>query len=98
METDTTSNEESENEQERSQRSTARKRKRSKQTQSFVDHWLTNKEFKDWLCKRVGKDNKVQPYCKTCGRFFDMFKNRTKDTWPPPCIRAIPVTQPIQAQ
>ena len=78
MESDTTSYEESENEQERSQRSTAMKRKRSKQTQSFVDHWLTNKEFKYWLCKRVGKDNKVQPYCKTCGRFLTCSKTGLK--------------------
>lgn len=40
------------------------KRKRQKHVQSFVDAWLTEKQFKDWLCKRVGKNNTAQPFCK----------------------------------
>ena len=39
-----------------------KKRKRSKHVQSFVDEWLTDKQFKEWLSKRVGKESKPQPY------------------------------------
>ncbi|CAB4008427.1 Hypothetical predicted protein [Paramuricea clavata] len=40
------------------------KRKRSKQVQGFVDSWLTGKQFKEWLCKRIGRDNTAQLFYK----------------------------------
>lgn len=55
-----------------------KKRKRSKQVQSFVDEWLTDKQFKEWLSKRVGKENKPQPYCKYCQKFVTCSKTSLK--------------------
>ena len=55
-----------------------KKRKRSKHVQSFVDEWLTDKQFKEWLSKRVGKENKPQPYCKYCQKFVTCTKTGLK--------------------
>jgi hypothetical protein len=56
----------------------AKKRKRSKQVQSFVDEWLNDKQLKEWISKRVGKENKPQPYCKICQRFVTCSKTGLK--------------------
>ena len=55
-----------------------KKRKRSKHVQSFVDEWLTDKQFKEWLSKRVGKESKPQPYCKYCQKFVTCTKTGLK--------------------
>ena len=55
-----------------------KKRKRSKHVQSFVDEWLADKQFKEWLSKRVGKESKPQPYCKYCQKFVTCTKTGLK--------------------
>ena len=55
-----------------------KKRKRPKQTQSFVDSWLTEQQFSGWLTKRLGTDRKPQPFCKTCNRFVTCTKTGLK--------------------
>lgn len=55
-----------------------KKRKRPKQTQSFVDSWLTEQQFSGWLTKRLGNDRKPQPFCKTCNRFVTCTKTGLK--------------------
>ena len=54
------------------------KRKRPKQVQAFVDGWLTDKQFKGWLCKRIGKGNTSQPFCKVCDKFLACSKTSLK--------------------
>ena len=60
--------------------SCSKKRKRPKQVQSFVDSWLTDKQFKDLLTKKagVGTDKKPQPFCKTCRMFLTCSKTGLK--------------------
>jgi hypothetical protein len=60
--------------------SCSKKRKRPKQVQSFVDSWLTDKQFKDLLTKKagVGTDKKPQPFCKTCRKFLTCPKTGLK--------------------
>ena len=55
-----------------------KKRKRPKQTESFVDSWLTEQQFSGWLTKRLGNDRKPQPFCKTCNRFVTCSKTGLK--------------------
>lgn len=56
-----------------SSNSTNKRKRQQKHVQSFVDAWLTEKQFKDWLCKRVGKNNTAvaQPFCKVWKGFSD---------------------------
>ena len=54
------------------------KRKRPKQVQGFVDGWLGDKKFKGWLCKRIGKGNTSQPFCKVCDKFLQYSKTSLK--------------------
>ncbi|XP_028408810.1 uncharacterized protein LOC114531390 [Dendronephthya gigantea] len=55
-----------------------KKRKRPKQTQSFVDRWLTEQQFSGWLTKRLGTDQKPQPFCKSCNKFVTCSKTGLK--------------------
>ena len=55
-----------------------RKRPKAKRIQSFVDEWLSDKQFKYWLSKRVGKENKPQPYCNCCQKFVTCSKTGLK--------------------
>ena len=54
------------------------KRKRPKQVQAFVDSWLADKQFKGWLCKRIGRDNTPQPFCKVCDKCLACSKTGLK--------------------
>ena len=54
------------------------KRKRPKQVQASVEGWLADKQFKGWLCKRIGKGNTSQPFCKVCDKFLACSKTSLK--------------------
>ena len=54
------------------------KRKRPKHVQAFVDSWLSDKQFEGWLCKRIGRGNTCQPYCKVCDKFLTCSKTGLK--------------------
>lgn len=53
-------------------------KKRKKKDQAFVDSWLTSSEFKGWLIKKVGANNKANPYCKLCGKVVTCSKTGLK--------------------
>ena len=54
------------------------KRKCLMQVQAFVDSWLADKQFKGWLCKRIGKGNTSQPFCNHFHKFLASSKTRLK--------------------
>ena len=43
----------------RSETATAKKHKRQ---QPFIENWLQLPQFKEWLVRRIGKDQKPKPY------------------------------------
>lgn len=46
----------------------------AKKQQVFVDSWLQHSAFKPWLCKKVGSDGKLKPWCKTCDKELNCSK------------------------
>ena len=53
-------------------------KKRKKKDQAFVDSWLTNSEFKNWLTKKVGANNQVTAFCKICDKTVTCSKTGLK--------------------
>ena len=39
---------------------------------------MTDKQFKGWLYKRIGRDNTPQPFCKVCEKFLACSKTGLK--------------------
>jgi hypothetical protein len=54
------------------------KKKRRKNPQVFVDSWLTDENFKKWLVRKMGVDNKATAFCKTCDKAVTCSKTGLK--------------------
>ena len=52
--------------------------KRRKKNQCFVDSWLSNRDFRQWLVKKMGADNKTTAFCKICDKAVTCSKTGLK--------------------
>ena len=48
--------------------------KRQQRKTPFIENWLRLPQFKKWLVRRIGKDQKPKPYCELCQKLLTCSK------------------------